>query len=319
MLEKGEQKNDDEILKLQMESETPLDALLKEYNIDESYFNSRTINQQEGMEVVEEEEKEGGDELSNLEEEGDDSDDEEEMSGESDEEYSFPDDSQEELDDEETIEAEERIDLAAAKQSAAEELAALEADNQIPIEELLSSFKSADQIAVSDTLADDTAKDANEKNAGKSGAAAAANTEAAAPQDDKVLNTIAATAQSLQPTGYTLETTKVKTVIPSQLLKHTLREYQHVGLDWLVTMYENKLNGILADEMGLGKTIQTIALLAHLACEKGIWGPHLIVVPTSVMLNWELEFKKWCPGFKILTYYGNPKERRLKRQVIIFK
>ncbi len=121
-------------------------------------------------------------------------------------------------------------------------------------------------------------------------------------------------AQSLQPTGYTLETTKVKTKVPTQLLKHSLREYQHVGLDWLVTMYDNKLNGILADEMGLGKTIQTIALLAHLACEKGIWGPHLIVVPTSVMLNWELEIKKWAPGFKILTYYGSPKERKLKRQ-----
>lgn len=53
------------------------------------------------------------------------------------------------------------------------------------------------------------------------------------------------------------------------LLKYSLREYQHIGLDWLVTMYERKLNGILADEMGLGKTIQTIALLAHLACEKG--------------------------------------------------
>lgn len=53
------------------------------------------------------------------------------------------------------------------------------------------------------------------------------------------------------------------------LLKHTLREYQHIGLDWLVTMYERKLNGILADEMGLGKTIQTIALLAHLASDKG--------------------------------------------------
>lgn len=53
------------------------------------------------------------------------------------------------------------------------------------------------------------------------------------------------------------------------LLKHSLREYQHIGLDWLVTMFERKLNGILADEMGLGKTIQTIALLAHLACEKG--------------------------------------------------
>lgn len=80
-------------------------------------------------------------------------------------------------------------------------------------------------------------------------------------------------------------------------------------------MYNKKLNGILADEMGLGKTIQTIALLAHLACEKGDWGPHLIVVPTSVMLNWEMEIKKWCPAFKILTYYGNPKERKMKRIV----
>ena len=43
-----------------------------------------------------------------------------------------------------------------------------------------------------------------------------------------------------------------------------------------------------ADEMGLGKTIQTIALLAYLAVERGNWGPHLIIVPTSVMLNWEV-------------------------------
>ena len=102
----------------------------------------------------------------------------------------------------------------------------------------------------------------------------------------------------------------------------------------MAAMYERKLNGILADEMGLGKTIQTIALLAWLACEKGtyllyfmictihyqlqciylgIWGPHLVVVPTSVMLNWEMEFKKWCPSFKILTYYGTQKDRRQKR------
>ncbi len=51
------------------------------------------------------------------------------------------------------------------------------------------------------------------------------------------------------------------------LLKHTMREYQHIGLDWLATIYTRRLNGILADEMGLGKTIQTIALLAYLACE----------------------------------------------------
>ena len=47
---------------------------------------------------------------------------------------------------------------------------------------------------------------------------------------------------------------------------------------------------------------------------RGVWGPHLIVVPTSVMLNWEVECKKWCPAFKLLTYYGSAKERKAKRQ-----
>lgn len=129
---------------------------------------------------------------------------------------------------------------------------------------------------------------------------------------DALLNDVAAIAQSIQPKGNTLSSTSVVTPIPF-LLKHTLREYQHIGLDWLVTMNEKKLNAILADEMGLGKTIQTISLLAHLACVNGNWGPHLIVVPSSVMLNWEMEFKKWCPGFKIMTYYGSQKERKLKR------
>ena len=66
--------------------------------------------------------------------------------------------------------------------------------------------------------------------------------------------------------------------------------------------------------MNRRKTIQTIALIAHLACVKEVWGPHLIVVPTSVMLNWEMEFKKWAPGFKILTYYGSREQRAEKRK-----
>ncbi|OCL07648.1 hypothetical protein AOQ84DRAFT_252561, partial [Glonium stellatum] len=109
------------------------------------------------------------------------------------------------------------------------------------------------------------------------------------------------------------ETSTSRTEIPS-LLRGKLREYQHDGLDWLANLYEGETNGILADEMGLGKTIQTIALLAHLAVHQGVWGPHLVVVPTSVMLNWEMEFKKWCPGFKILTYYGDILERQRKRK-----
>jgi helicase SWR1 len=107
------------------------------------------------------------------------------------------------------------------------------------------------------------------------------------------------------------KSSKVK--IPS-LLRGTLREYQHEGLDWLAKLYANQTNGILADEMGLGKTIQTIALLAHLAEEHHIWGPHLIVVPTSVILNWEMEFKKFLPGFKVLSYYGSVEERAQKRK-----
>jgi SNF2 family DNA or RNA helicase len=79
-------------------------------------------------------------------------------------------------------------------------------------------------------------------------------------------------------------------------------------------MYDNKLNGILADEMGLGKTIMTIALLAWLAAERGIWGQHLVVVPTSVMVNWEVEFKRWLPGFKIMCYHGSAQQRKLKRK-----
>ena len=89
-----------------------------------------------------------------------------------------------------------------------------------------------------------------------------------------------------------------------------LRAYQQVGLNWLVSTQGRRLNGILADEMGLGKTLQTISLLAYLACYKGIWGPHLIIVPTSCLVNWESEIKRFCPGFKVLTYYGSAKRRK---------
>ncbi|KAL4071277.1 SNF2 family N-terminal domain-containing protein [Scleroderma yunnanense] len=105
--------------------------------------------------------------------------------------------------------------------------------------------------------------------------------------------------------------TKIK---PPLLLRGVLRPYQQSGLEWLASLHLNNLNGILADEMGLGKTIQTISLLAHLACDRGIWGPHLIIVPTSVLLNWEMEFKKFLPGFKILSYHGNTKRRKELRQ-----
>jgi ATP-dependent helicase STH1/SNF2 len=73
---------------------------------------------------------------------------------------------------------------------------------------------------------------------------------------------------------------------PSILEGGELKNYQLIGLQWLVSLYNNNLNGILADEMGLGKTIQTISLLSYLIEFKKNYGPFLIVVPLSTISNW---------------------------------
>ena len=92
-----------------------------------------------------------------------------------------------------------------------------------------------------------------------------------------------------------------------------LRDYQRTALQWMVQLYTNGLNGILADEMGLGKTVQTIALLCFFAQHRQDWGPHLIVVPTTVVLNWEAELMRWAPGLKTLTYIGSAEQRKRLR------
>ena len=70
------------------------------------------------------------------------------------------------------------------------------------------------------------------------------------------------------------------------------------------------VGGILGDEMGLGKTLQVISFLSYLKYERGISGPHLVVVPLSVMSAWMAEFKRWSPGFKVVRYHGPMAERR---------
>uniref|UniRef100_A0A8C3C2A3 E1A binding protein p400 n=1 Tax=Cairina moschata TaxID=8855 RepID=A0A8C3C2A3_CAIMO len=127
------------------------------------------------------------------------------------------------------------------------------------------------------------------------------------------ISEVAAAAEMLLPKGSSRITTTVKYNTPS-LLYGPLREYQKIGLDWLAKLYRKNLNGILADEAGLGKTVQIIAFFAHLACNEGNWGPHLVVVRSCNILKWELELKRWCPGLKILLYFGSQRELRAKRQ-----
>src|SRR5215471_1702864 len=66
--------------------------------------------------------------------------------------------------------------------------------------------------------------------------------------------------------------------IPQPKMLHCqLKEYQLKGLNWLVNLYEQGINGILADEMGLGKTVQSISVMAYLAENHNVWGPFLVI------------------------------------------
>ncbi|KAK3584043.1 hypothetical protein CHS0354_018347 [Potamilus streckersoni] len=96
----------------------------------------------------------------------------------------------------------------------------------------------------------------------------------------------------------------------SIMINGKLKEYQLKGLEWLVSLYNNNLNGILADEMGLGKTIQTIGLITYLMEKKKVNGPFLIIVPLSTLSNWMIEFEKWSPSVIKIPYKGSPNVRK---------
>lgn len=132
--------------------------------------------------------------------------------------------------------------------------------------------------------------------------------EPEAPQDLAGANNIDLHNPSTMPVTSTVQT--------PELFKGSLKEYQLKGLQWLVNCYEQGLNGILADEMGLGKTIQAMAFLAHLAEEKNIWGPFLVVAPASVLNNWADEISRFCPDLKTLPYWGGLQERTVLRKKI---
>ncbi|KAF7837257.1 putative ATP-dependent DNA helicase CHR12 isoform X1 [Senna tora] len=101
---------------------------------------------------------------------------------------------------------------------------------------------------------------------------------------------------------------------PSILQGGELRPYQLEGLQWMLSLFNNNLNGILADEMGLGKTIQTISLIAYLMENKGVTGPHLIVAPKAVLPNWISEFSTWVPSITTVLYDGRLDERKAMKE-----
>lgn len=116
------------------------------------------------------------------------------------------------------------------------------------------------------------------------------------PEDEKIFASLATFEQ----------------IPPSPLpggLQATLRHYQEDAFHWLAFLYAHRFGACLADDMGLGKTVQAISLLA--ALHEGTIPsrapepcPHLIVVPPSLLFNWESELARFYPAFTVLTYRG---------------
>ncbi len=115
-------------------------------------------------------------------------------------------------------------------------------------------------------------------------------------------------SQEIEPESANACASKTLVSQPAIVTGGTLKPYQLEGLEWLVSLYENGLNGILADEMGLGKTFQCIAFLAFLR-EKGVYGPFLVAAPLSTLSNWAAELIRFAPTIPHLVYHGTKAER----------
>ena len=108
-----------------------------------------------------------------------------------------------------------------------------------------------------------------------------------------------------------LQNTKTAIFSASSSFKGELRGYQQYGVQWLQFLYQNGFSGILADDMGLGKTVQVLAFLSSLEQDMQSKKPSLIVVPTSLIFNWQREIAHFFPKATVLVHHG--KERSLEK------
>ena len=98
-------------------------------------------------------------------------------------------------------------------------------------------------------------------------------------------------------------------------LNATLRDYQKYGYKWLKYLTDNNLGACLADDMGLGKTLQAIALLSKVHEEKK--KKSMVIMPKSLIYNWENEIKRFSPKLKVGVYYGINRDFSLLKKVDI--
>ena len=87
-----------------------------------------------------------------------------------------------------------------------------------------------------------------------------------------------------------------------------LRDYQKHGVKWLKYLYDNRFGGCLADDMGLGKTVQAITLLSYIYPKSKT--PSLIVMPRSLLSNWQNEIDKFNPNLSYYRYHGTDRDAK---------
>lgn len=105
---------------------------------------------------------------------------------------------------------------------------------------------------------------------------------------------------------------EIEPVLIPATFSGTLRNYQHSGLNWLNFLDQFNFGGCLADDMGLGKSAQMIALM--LLQKERLGNPtNLIVVPTSLLYNWQEEIRKFAPGLSVLIYNGTSRSSFLSQ------
>jgi len=94
--------------------------------------------------------------------------------------------------------------------------------------------------------------------------------------------------------------------------KGELRPYQKSGYDWMRFLRSYNFGGCLADDMGLGKTVQTLAVL-QAQREAGEAGTSLLIMPTSLVYNWEMEAHRFTPDLKVFTYTGTNRDKNVEK------
>ncbi|GKT32775.1 Chromatin-remodeling ATPase INO80, partial [Aduncisulcus paluster] len=127
--------------------------------------------------------------------------------------------------------------------------------------------------------------------------------------------TSSSSSSSSSSSAFSLSGSNIALLTPPPIFSGVLKHYQLEGFTWLVSLFDNGMNGILADDMGTGKTVQTIAFLSFLYFYRGVYGPFLIVTPTSTCPNWVYEIQRFCPTFKVCPYWGSPVQRKGLRKL----